>query len=404
MLPFEQRLPDIAVPLTPEHFPNTWQRYRFNFTRYITAIARHAERQAMEQLTARGHSKLAMSFSAPLSLLSGRPMRLTGLADTLGISKQLCLQSLKPIEQAGYIERRADSADKRAKLVALTATGEQLIAHALEEMQAIHRHYESLIGSARIDTLSKTYSAASRALKVPGEHFLADTNLPLSARITPLARTLQDRLMQITAAQGHPLQFSFGQVLSSIDLTGTPVAALAQLNGVTTQAISRIAGELESLGYIRRASNRHDRRSRQLYFTHRGLELLHDSVISVQSLADELIAELGKKQFLQMESLSRTLYDALGLEQGMLQAYQPQLAAQMLGGLPAQTKNGDSTALLAYLAALIDHKLIQTRKGEITLSPSALSARPEASVNAVGAQLSPGELATLKQLLQKLAE
>lgn len=392
------------MPLTPEYFPATWQRYRFNFMRYVTAIARHTERQAMEQLTARGYPKLAMSFSAPLSLLSGRPLRLTELADTLGISKQLCLQSLKPIEQAGYIERRADSADKRAKLVALTATGEQLIAHALEEMQAIHRHYEGLIGSARIATLSETCRAASRALNVPGEHFHGSHNLPVSARITPLARTLQDRLMQITAAQGHPLQFSFGQVLSSIDLGGTPVAALAQLNGVTTQAISRIAGELESLGYIRRASNSHDRRSRQLYFTPRGLELIRDSVISVQTLADELIAALGKKPFLQLEALSRALYDALGLEQGMLQDYQAELAEQMLGELPARKKSGDNTALLLYLASMIDQSLIQARKGEITLAPSALSARPEATVSASGAQLSPAELATLTQLLQKLAK
>ncbi|MBN48696.1 MAG: hypothetical protein CMN85_04085 [Spongiibacteraceae bacterium] len=392
------------MPLTPKHLPATWQRYRFNFMRYITAISRHSERQAMEQLTKRGYPKLAMSFSPPLSLLGSKPLRLTELAAALGISKQLCLQSLKPIEQAGYIERRADNADKRAKLVALTPKGDQLIADALEEMQAIHRQYENLIGTARINTLSTCFSAASRALKVPGGHIQVANSLPVSARITPLARTLQDRLMQITADLGHPLQFSFAQVLGSIDLAGTAVASLAQLNGVTTQAISRIAGELESLGYIRRASSSHDRRSRQLYFTPRGLELIRDSVASVQTLADELIGALGKKQFLQMESLSRTLYDALELEQGVLQNYSPELAEQMLNGLPTPPKTRDTASLLLYLAAQVDRTLVQTRNGEMRLSPAALKAQTPASVADIGSQLSANEQTTLNRLIKKLSD
>ncbi|MFT5574710.1 MAG: DNA-binding MarR family transcriptional regulator [Bermanella sp.] len=392
------------MPLTPEHFPATWQRYRYNFMRYITAITRHTERQAMEQLTARGYPKLAMSFSAPLSLLVTRPLRLTELADTLCISKQLCLQSLKPIEQAGYIERRADSADKRAKLVALTAAGEQLIAAALEEMEAIHSHYEGLIGVTRVNALSQCLGAASRAIRVPGDNVHIGSWLPVSARITPLARTLQDKLMQITASKGHALQFSFGQVLGSIDLDGTPVAALAQANGVTTQAISRIAGELESLGYVRRASNSPDRRSRQLYFTRRGLELTRDSVASVQTIADELIGALGKKQFLQMESLSRALYDALELERGVLQDYRPALAEHLLSGLPTPPKSVETSAVLLFLASQIDRKLIHNRDGQMQFSPSALNRQSEASVAAIGKQLSASERAALDQLVKKLSD
>ncbi len=392
------------MPPNPEDFSSTWQRYRFNFTRYITAIARHSERQAMEQLTARGYPKLAMSFSAPLSILGGRPLRLTELADALGISKQLCLQSLKPIEQAGYIERRADAGDKRAKLVALTATGEQLIADALEEMRAIHSHYESLIGRERIDKLNEGFRTANRVLQAPAGKTYGNIgiNLPVSARITPLARSVQERLMQTTAAKGHTLQFSFAQVLSGIDLAGTPVALLAQLNGVTTQAISRIAGELESLGYIRRASGSHDRRSRQLYFTQKGLELIRDSVASVQSLGDELINQVGKKPFLQMESLSRALYDALELEQGILQDFQPEMMANLLGAKPIDEPDTDNLAALLLLASLIDPALVNESKGELALTSAACSARPAARITQLNEQLSANDLASLRRLLNKI--
>lgn len=392
------------MSLTPEQLPHLWQRYRFNFMRYISAIARHAERQAMERLTARGYPRLAMNFSAPLSLLGSGPLRLTELAEALGVSKQLCLQTLKPIEQAGYIRRQADTQDKRAKLVVLTPQGKTLISDALEELQAIHRDYDTLIGAARTATLADTLRLASKALKVPGERIYAGNPVPLTATISPLARTLQERLMRITADLGHPLQFSFAQVLTSIDLDGTPVATLAQLNGVTTQAISRIAGELETLGYIRRASSSHDRRSRKLLFTPRGLALLRDSVDSVQKLADELIATMGKKTFTQMEALSRSLYDALQLERGMLGDFQSALAEQLLSGTAAEPRPPlSSTALLAYLAARLDPELISETNGELRLNLDALASREGLSSSVIEKQLEQHcDLRLLEQLLRQL--
>ena len=404
MLPFVQTLPDSPVSLTPEQLPQLWQRYRCNFMRYISAIARHAERQAMERLTARGYPKLAMNFSAPLSLLGGGPLRLTELAEALGVSKQLCLQSLKPIEQAGYIRRQADTQDKRAKLVVLTPRGKTLISDALEELQAVHRDYEDLIGAPRAETLARALRLASKALKVPGEHTHAGGPPPLTATISPLARTLQERLMRITADLGHPLQFSFAQVLTSIDLDGTPVAALAQLNGVTTQAISRIAGELESLGYIRRASSSHDRRSRKLLFTPRGLELLRDSVDSVQKLGAELAAAMGRKAFTQMEALSRALYDALQLERGMLGEFQPALAGQVLTGGGADTRPRLSrAAVLAYLAARLDPELASEAGGELRLNLEVLAGAAGLSSTAIEKQLERHcDTRLLEQLLRQL--
>ncbi len=362
------------MSLPADQFAPVWEQYRHNFMRYLTAIARHSERSAMERLTERGHPRLAMSFSAPLSLLGARPLRLTELADALGMSKQLCLQSLKPLEKAGYIERRDDPKDKRAKLVVLTPVGDSLIQHALEEMQAIQEHYQTLIGETAVQSLGRHLKEASAALQVPGEGIRANNGLPVSARLTPLSRILQERLMAITASLGHNLQFSFGQVLSAIDLDGTPVAELARLNAVTTQAISRIAGELENLGYISRTLADNDRRSRQLRFTSKGLGLIRDSVQSVQTLADELSAAMGENSFAKLEEQLQRLYYGLELESGLLKPFNARAVESLFSSGPADyARSADRIAALLYLADQLG--LTRRTADSIELLSSAQSPR-----------------------------
>ncbi len=391
------------MPLTAEQFAPVWERYRYNFMRYLTAISRHAERRAMERLLERGYPRLAMNFAAPLSLLAARPLRLTELADALGASKQLCLQSLKPIEQAGYIRREPDPQDKRARLVTLTESGQQLIQHAFEEMQAIQDDYEARIGAERVKALGECLRGAAQAMQVPGEGLRRDRGLPVPARLSPLSRNLQERLMTLTASQGHNLQYSFAQVLSAIDLNGTPVAALAQLNGVTTQAISRIAGELENQGYIERSTSGSDRRARHIFFTPRGLELIRDSVSSVQRLGAELSEHLGKKGLLEMEALARQLYEALALESGLLKPFAPAADCRLFNGdaTTAAPPRPSTQAVLLFLAGQIDADLLQQTNGLLTLreNPSC----PERDISALENTLSRGQQDQLRQLLSRLS-
>lgn len=389
------------MSLPADQFAPVWEQYRHNFMRYLTAIARHSERSAMERLTERGHPRLAMSFSAPLSLLGARPLRLTELAEALGMSKQLCLQSLKPLEKAGYIARRNDPKDKRAKLVVLTAVGESLIQHALEEMQSTHEHYISLIGEAAVKNLNRLLKEASRALQVPGEGIRAGNELPVSARLTPLSRILQERLMAITASLGHNLQLSFGQVLGAIDLDGTPVAELARLNAVTTQAISRIAGELENLGYISRTLADNDRRSRHLRFTAQGLGLIRDSVQSVQTLADQLSSSMGEDNFAKLEELLQRLYYGLDLESGLLKPFNARAVAALFSSTPSDyTPSADRVAALLYLAEQLG---LTRRSGDaIELLSTALGSRTAPQLQEIRDRLDHDQQQNLSNLIAAL--
>ena len=108
--------------------PRASSRYRDNAARHLIGISRDLQTRVMSYLTEeRGYSGLRPSFGPLLSLIwtEGRP--LTAIAGQLAISKQACSQLANLAEEAGYLERKPDPQDRRAKLVMLTPRGRKLI-------------------------------------------------------------------------------------------------------------------------------------------------------------------------------------------------------------------------------------------------------------------------------------
>jgi DNA-binding MarR family transcriptional regulator len=74
--------------------------------------------------------------------------RLTELARRAGIGKPAVSELVDELETMGLVERTADPADGRAKLVVPTKTGAQLIASAGSVIAAIEARYRSSLGPA----------------------------------------------------------------------------------------------------------------------------------------------------------------------------------------------------------------------------------------------------------------
>jgi len=341
-------------PLT-RRLPEAWERFRDNPIRHLTALAIYTESAAMTALSQQGYPQLVMAFSGPLSLLARRPRRLTELADNLSMSKQLCLQSLRPIEAAGYIQRRPDPQDKRAKLLELSHKGNKLVNDALDELATVNSHFEGQLGKRRLAQLSADTAAVTTARQPAEFSENGQTFAPtmLSATLGALTRNIHRQLMEADIAAGHTrLQPSYGQVLVNIDLSGTPLGHIAQQNRVSTQAISRIARELEARGYVQRRAAQEDGRSTRLYFTSQGLQLIVDSVDAMTQLEDELKAVLGETRYQRWCGNIGELYHALSLDPGLLAPYSSGSAEAILAGDPGPKTEGtpDTAPLLRHLA------------------------------------------------------
>jgi DNA-binding MarR family transcriptional regulator len=87
---------------------------------------------------AAGFTDLGRSDGFVFRSLAVRPMTVSDLAARLEISKQGAAQIVEDMERRGYVERRPDPDDRRARLVHLSERGTRALAVA----RRFHRDYE----------------------------------------------------------------------------------------------------------------------------------------------------------------------------------------------------------------------------------------------------------------------
>jgi DNA-binding MarR family transcriptional regulator len=102
---------------------------------------------------AAGFADLGSSDGFVFRSLAGGPMTVSALAGHLEITKQGAAQIIDDMERRGYVERRPDPADRRAKLVRLSARGERALAIARRFHRACERRLARTYGAQAVSTL-----------------------------------------------------------------------------------------------------------------------------------------------------------------------------------------------------------------------------------------------------------
>ncbi len=294
-------------------------RYRDNFARHLISVALHMRSEVMNAVTEQyGHDRLRRSFEPYITLSAAQGARLSDIAEVLGISRQAANQAANQVVAAGYLERRADPSDGRAKLLVATAKARDLLEKCSREGLRLQREAAQLVGADAVQACSKHLTDLLRALDLPRPVIAAATGediLPLVASLPRLSDYTSHRLMELTRSRGHPdLKLSFGQVLTAIGPGGGRIQHMADLQDVSKQAISAVASELEELGYIRRDADPRDARQVVLQFTHRGEQLIADSVDAVHELGREFARHIGRPAQRQVEQTLKLIYRKWHLE------------------------------------------------------------------------------------------
>jgi DNA-binding MarR family transcriptional regulator len=91
--------------------------------------SRHRLREKLGMNLAKGRGKVKV-----LLLLANGPISLGEIADAQGIDRPYATAIVDQLETLGLVERTADPADRRRKLVALTAEGHRAVTIAAEIM------------------------------------------------------------------------------------------------------------------------------------------------------------------------------------------------------------------------------------------------------------------------------
>ncbi|HEX4811855.1 MAG TPA: MarR family transcriptional regulator [Nonomuraea sp.] len=99
------------------------------------------QRELFSRLSAQGHPRVRPRHGAVLAYLDEEGTRATDLAALSGQHKQVIGTLVDELVELGYVERRPDPADRRAKLIVPTERGRDHMARSeaiLAEMEAGH--------------------------------------------------------------------------------------------------------------------------------------------------------------------------------------------------------------------------------------------------------------------------
>lgn len=103
-------------------------------------------RQVSEGVASAGHP-IKASHAVVFGQLGEDGSRLSNLARGANMSPQAMGELIDELEQLGYVERRPDPTDRRAKLITLTDTGRQCVAAGIGTISKIEHHITDVLGA-----------------------------------------------------------------------------------------------------------------------------------------------------------------------------------------------------------------------------------------------------------------
>jgi DNA-binding MarR family transcriptional regulator len=127
---------------------------------------RAAEARVFEALGSAGFDDLTLAQSRIGQRLNREGIRVTDLAEQAGVTKQTAGALVDELEANGYVERRPDPGDARARLVVLTDRGERLCATAAGAIAEVETEWRDHLGSRAYDEL-RTALVSLRAITDP---------------------------------------------------------------------------------------------------------------------------------------------------------------------------------------------------------------------------------------------
>ena len=127
--------------------------------------------QLHAELAARGHPELRPAHGFTMQAIGLDGATATELGRRLGVSKQAAGKTVDRLAEAGYVERWADPADGRRKLVRLTTRGIDALALSARIFDDLHAEWARRLGPGRLRELENDLRAMT-----PPESFRLDVS------------------------------------------------------------------------------------------------------------------------------------------------------------------------------------------------------------------------------------
>lgn len=226
--------------------------------------------------------------------------RLTTIAARASMTKQSMLELVDKAEALGFVERRTDPDDRRAKIVAFTPTGLEMLERVREGVAAAERRMAAVIGAEFVLAMKERLAAYVAAANPAADKLrMSDRNDVWRKRSVNRVLVLASgAFVHDVLCVVHKGGFdAVGEVhlalFRNLDLGGTRLTEIASRARMTKQAMAELVDKAEELGFIARQPDPGDGRAKIVVFTPAGFRLLDQHRMGVEAAERRMASVTG---------------------------------------------------------------------------------------------------------------
>jgi DNA-binding MarR family transcriptional regulator len=134
-------------------------RGRLPIGQLLTRTLRHFRVDLYQRAQEAGYGDIREAHLQVFGSIDWAGTRLTELAARSNMTRPAMAELVDELQQAGYLERRPDPSDGRAKLIRPTRKGRRALAQALRAVEDIEHGYAEAVGAESFDALVSTLQA-----------------------------------------------------------------------------------------------------------------------------------------------------------------------------------------------------------------------------------------------------
>lgn len=128
-------------------------RPHYNLALLLELAYKKLDAELMDRLRAHGYADLRPAHSQVFGALAPKGSRVGEMAAQAGITQQSMSELVDSLERLGYLERRRDPTDRRARIVVFTKRGRQAVRAGIATVDAIEQGWAQRIGARRATAL-----------------------------------------------------------------------------------------------------------------------------------------------------------------------------------------------------------------------------------------------------------
>ncbi len=135
-----------------------------------------------------------------------------------------------------------------------------------------------------------------------------------SRLLVQLAKDFEARALQKCHQRGHTkIRRSHSSLFSNLGFNAVRLTELAELAGITQQAMGKLVKEAERFGYVKRHVDESDKRAKIIQLTEQGIKLVNDCAEIVDEVIAEYTESIGSEGIGDLKRVLHTSANALNL-------------------------------------------------------------------------------------------